>query len=758
MTSKISFFSIMKEDLRHRGWMIALSLLCSFLSLPVFFLLCQRSYASYTAYNTPNQLERLSIFYQRFFFNEAVVTQGIVLTIGAFIVAIWGFRYLYSQEMTDAFHALPVTRTRLFFAHYLDGLLIWFLPFLFSLFCALLLALVHIGSSHYFAPIIAAALKSIPIYLFAFLMVYHLCLVTIMISGNAFNAIISCVILGIGAASIFMLFDALSSVFFKNYLCSAFPTEYITWLSPLICLILLLSCMGDLVMGNTSAFTPEFIFLFSASFLVMAGNLFAAWKLYLNRSSELCQRGITNKWFQLCLRTLAAIGAGFSGSAIFIAFLGTENILGWCIFGTILCSILCFGIIDIVFHMDFKAFFCHRLQMGIVTAFSVFIVLSLSLDFFGYDSYIPSQNNISSISLSVSNLTDNSYDISNTDDTVLFQATTGSIYDMGAEYTDSSIIYNLLSALAQEPEDTPKYGYTNVKVNLKNGGTFYRKYRIGSKAIEFLRPIVESDSYRDTYYKLSSGNLNPPSEIEVYDSKQSSSHYLSNSSDIQKVMDAYAADFKEHYNLEELDSSVSLAELIVSFPLSEGYTTNCTLNIPANFYQTISALKEINPEIILTLDDLDISKIELFSTLDSNLPKEALYSNFGLEGYSDNEISENQNKENQENTDNVDNVIEDSEIIETTITNPSTNNPYSKDSKIDYYTASFTKSSEIEELLPYLYLGEKHYSTSFFNTEFLLAATIYDSSGNTYNCYIKAGSLPKKWIDAMELSNTPQRN
>lgn len=39
MTSRHCFFSVMKEDLRHKTWMLALSVLGNLLALPVLFLL-----------------------------------------------------------------------------------------------------------------------------------------------------------------------------------------------------------------------------------------------------------------------------------------------------------------------------------------------------------------------------------------------------------------------------------------------------------------------------------------------------------------------------------------------------------------------------------------------------------------------------------------------------------------------------------------------------------------------------------------------
>ena len=52
MTSNISFFKCMIQDLKHRVWQIALSCLGSFLGMPILYLLYQQGWNETIAYRT----------------------------------------------------------------------------------------------------------------------------------------------------------------------------------------------------------------------------------------------------------------------------------------------------------------------------------------------------------------------------------------------------------------------------------------------------------------------------------------------------------------------------------------------------------------------------------------------------------------------------------------------------------------------------------------------------------------------------------
>ena len=153
MTSNISFFNIMKEDLRHRKWAAALSLISNLLALPVFLFLIQQIIASRGYYEIYEE-EMHAFFLMRdcieFFKKYALVSSLIVIFLIGLVNAVSGYSYLLNRKAADLFHSLPVKRSRLFLAHYLNGAILWIIPFLLSITCALLLCFSSIGNSNYF--------------------------------------------------------------------------------------------------------------------------------------------------------------------------------------------------------------------------------------------------------------------------------------------------------------------------------------------------------------------------------------------------------------------------------------------------------------------------------------------------------------------------------------------------------------------------------------------------------------------------------
>ena len=115
MTSKRFFFKVLREDMRHKTWMLALSALSSFLMIMVVWLIWwsnQRGIAE----TVENSLSRFEADSRAFavretisFFGEFVtIMGGTVAIFGAVITGLFGFRYVFHKNMADVYHSLPV--------------------------------------------------------------------------------------------------------------------------------------------------------------------------------------------------------------------------------------------------------------------------------------------------------------------------------------------------------------------------------------------------------------------------------------------------------------------------------------------------------------------------------------------------------------------------------------------------------------------------------------------------------------------------
>ncbi len=569
MTSRISFSSILKEDLRRRIWMLALSCLGSFLAMPITFLLTNRDYLVRInrAGTHEAQLDRILEYYVEYFTSVGAAMQGIILFAGAVIVAVFGFRYLYSRKMVDLYHSIPVKRSRLFAATYLNGLLIWLLPMLLSMGITLLMMVFNLATHDamsVFGPIAMTALKLTVLSVFCFLIVYHFCLVCTMLCGNAYNALFVIALLGTFVCAVFGILLSFYDGFFETYYMTVFSVNQLSWASPLIAPILLLVDFGNtgtsVLFWNTAhSVYDHCVFLQTMSFLLMVFHLYLALKLYEKRPSELAEHGVDSKPMQSIVRLAAGILAALFGCMIFLWMLD-RSALAWQMFGILLCGILAFGITDIILHMNFKSFFAHKGQMAIAVAVPCLILAIFAFDLTGFDSRIPTKKSIREVELNLNGYGDGGsyYYTAEGSDT---------LYPVDKTFDDMDAFYPFLQAMidtAHLNKEGDIVGSFTVAIDT-SFGPFYRRYWYQEQDAELLRAIVESDEYREKRYRVSSGLTPDPDGMSIYSNMNHSQETVPDEQ-IAAIMDAYTADFLEHYKLETLESGVQVAEIYAYYP------------------------------------------------------------------------------------------------------------------------------------------------------------------------------------------------
>ena len=96
MISKISYIKLIREDIRHRGWLAALSGVLLFLSMPVYTLIYLDSYSE-----DPEVLKEFADTFSGFIngYNSAFLI--ILIGILAFAVGISGFQFMHKKDIDD---------------------------------------------------------------------------------------------------------------------------------------------------------------------------------------------------------------------------------------------------------------------------------------------------------------------------------------------------------------------------------------------------------------------------------------------------------------------------------------------------------------------------------------------------------------------------------------------------------------------------------------------------------------------------------
>lgn len=640
MTSKnsvynLSLWKIIKEDIRHKSWLTALSLLGSFIAGPVCFLLANsvnRNTIMLSADNpaaaNEQYLALLGKAYTRYLTGSHFLIQMLLLVVMTILLSIFGFRYLYSRRMTDLYHSMPLKRSRLFWAVYIDGFFIWFVPCILGNFSVLAMVLFRLRQTALLPDIILLMVKGLLLLLLSFFVVYNASLVPVMISGNAKNAFFNILVYGliflglhysvVGFAMVNLNTLYLPSDWFRH------PATIL--LSPLAApfyLFNLFSSKGYSGTAPTLYGGMSWSLCILLLLVIAVLNLLLAGKLYQKRPSELSEKGVDNKWFAAPARFLTSIVAGLLLSLLFYAML-SENSLNRFLFGSVFGCLLCFAIINILYHGSFKALFYHKLQFLFTALVSCSLVFLFYFDLAGYDSYLPDKADIQWISVYGKNIRGNDFGLQKQADGTFTWEQKDSI-SVAPHYTDQEKNYRLLSDLVlynrhrskKEQADSMndlnrEHSYSlTVKVQTSRG-SYIRNYTCYAESMEeSLTPYIENDAYRDTFYPVASGNGPLPSKIEI-SSLNDDTHTITSQKDIERIQQAYQKDFREHYSFSSVmyNTSSSLV-LFYQYPLAVSNQTEYSyahmyMRVPYWYQNTIAVLKDLYPDSCWQIQDADI--------------------------------------------------------------------------------------------------------------------------------------------------------
>ena len=187
MTSKISFFNLQKENLRHRPGMIMLAFsYCVYHILMLIITIQNEFYANAadTVLGTQTKMELVKALRNLVSPNDMFIFPACLLAV---VFAIAGFAYLHDRRKVDLYHSLPVKRRRIFRVIVTNSLL----TFMTALALAQLVELVIIGMLGYLTPDMAAqALLTVLCMMLIFTAIFFLAALAMIMTGNLFVGIL----------------------------------------------------------------------------------------------------------------------------------------------------------------------------------------------------------------------------------------------------------------------------------------------------------------------------------------------------------------------------------------------------------------------------------------------------------------------------------------------------------------------------------------------------------------------------------------
>lgn len=627
MTSNHSFFKIMKEDLRHKYWMLALSILANFLMIVVFYLLTasERQYAEEGARAYAWSLQACATFFD----GNLKVAGGVVAIAGAIIVGLGSFRYLFHRDMVDTWHSMPVKRREIFFAGWLNGFLIWFVPYFLCTLLSLIMAILRMNSL--FDKFAAApdrtkeliervnlysvgataisALLTTLLLILIFFMVYHLVLVAVMFAGNILNAIVLTVVGGCGVIGLYALWYIFSTIFLDTFWEARYSgIEWFFDASPLA------SAVWILVLMEQGSAAPFWRILLVNAILAIA-LLFAAWAIYEKRPSELAEQGTKNRAVRIVVRAVVSVAAGLGGWLFFYLIGEQSETMGlyWGIFGGVLAAVLSYGVMNIVFSMEFRGFLRGKIGMAVTAVCVVIIGSAYYFDWTGYNTYLPKKESIESISLL------DTSKVTRWDYLYNYDVDTNGMNQM--VYTDVDTIYDFLTGVTANYNNDNEQQYTNgsetvyVKVNLNSGKSYYRIYQIyaGDEiSTTAAKEILLSDTYLKTYYEISDENYKNIEGISFYQDGFGSQSVKRKSfeSDVATLYAAYHKDIEENPESVVFAKGKVYSEIDINVKNSSGYR----IFVTEGMSNTRQALKDLGfSKYAEDVDVAELSAIRIYS-------------------------------------------------------------------------------------------------------------------------------------------------
>lgn len=490
MISRSSFFKLIKEDLRQRLWTIILASIVFILPVPIYLAM---DISNSSGYRT----ERLEGYISGLMSPMAADSGWMVLVtiVGACICAVTGFGYLFSKRKVDFFHSLPVKREVLFAVRYINGILIYLVPYL----AMVLVSFVILAVSGNFAGVaLMVAAKGFLVHFLGYLTLYTVLILCVTFVGNivVFFAV-SGWTFGITVVAV-LLYGWFEEKFFDtfSYLGDIY-TERIHALRFL--------CPGyfyvmEIQDPDVSLLLQQLAFTAVVAVITLL--------VYRMRPSDGAGKAISFPLLKPVIRISVELLAGALIGMLFFEMADSSySFPGWMVFGIALGVVLSHMLIQSIFHFDVRKCFAEKLSMFACVAVTVVFALVMRYDTFGYDMYLPKEKNIESVAIDLTSL-------DNRRDSYIYDGERIRWFDEVAEMelTDISAVYPYLEVLVEDSaiyadrlDSAMAYSYSDflsveVAYHLTNGKTVQRRYRVNGMREELFAPVFESYEYKKVHY------------------------------------------------------------------------------------------------------------------------------------------------------------------------------------------------------------------------------------------------------------------
>lgn len=610
MTSKISFFKLVRDEQKKLTWMTALMGLVFGLLIPFRVLVVMAlNNSQYTGAESGRIGSLTGAFWNQIGFGHFENT-FFILCAGAFC-ALCAFGYLHSPVKLDFFHSLAVKRETLFGAKAIGSILTFVIPYVISQLLGLLAGLPYgVDVKTGAAEVLAASGQGI---LF-FLASYGGTLLALMLTGKTLTTVFAAGVMAGYIPLLYLLMIVMQELFLYTSLSGEDMIEAgILWYSSpwAICIAQNMGKLGTGKEGITGLWPEQ---SGTCTILLMVICLFLlSLLIYRRRKTERAGSALafrhTEMPVKMALVIPSAVTAGLVGYEIFMSVIWAFIFI--ILFGALLCMI-----IEFIYRWDIRQVLVHKGQMMTAVLAALLIFCGFRYDLSGYNTYLPEKDEIASMAvcdldLAVGYLEEETWNTNTRRfldrlETDQFDR----IYELAENGVENAAATNGFGAYTYD-----EYcWYAGVKFHLKNGKEIYRRYYVKEELLsecmdemwenEEVRrrtfPILDMDpekiSYACMYYNFGYGMAETDSgESDTWEDEEAYAEYATETyennyfefttrSEIVSLLEAYREDLAQvtYQDCMYRGGSVQFQideknDCWVSYPLGDKWTKTLAL-------------------------------------------------------------------------------------------------------------------------------------------------------------------------------------
>lgn len=489
MISKNSFWASMRENNKRRIWLWMISVLFWFFYYPVCMAMLmsrKQGHNRIDGLTGAAAKERLTnAAYEWLTYNNGAIVFAVAVI--AIICAIQGFSYLYSRKKVDMYHSVPVKKSQRFVVIFMNGVLIFFVPYVLNLFLAILAAWISGGMNghNFIAAMIAMVLE-----LVLFLGVYGLALIAVMMTGKFIITVFAVLIFLVYELSVRLILQEYQRGFFSYY--SAYSTDDTLYLSPLSWVMGVMEAVDTAGEKMGRALWSSMPSLFAALFMT-AAFIGIAYFCYIKRPAEAAGKAMAFEKTKAAVKLFLTVPFSLGMVWVISNFAGSNG--GFAIFGIVMAVILSNCIIEVIYEADLKAAFRKKYQILISGGCTAVIFCIFAFDLTGYDAWTPSPEKIESASFLF-------YDANRW----------GHYLDENMHYidpadyalskpgvTDIEAICGLSQNKANGEDGVV---WLDIAYRMKDGKTVWRNFAVSAQQEDLLNRVIGSEEYKKMAYQL----------------------------------------------------------------------------------------------------------------------------------------------------------------------------------------------------------------------------------------------------------------